>query len=137
MVSSRFMLPEKLPVSFLNHFSPGLFCPTVPHSRKQKIPGRNCRSSLFRGLNPSFRFLYGTQRFRRLFSVLQGTFYSVLSVSSLSSGITEILSSSSCFWSTSEGASIIRQDASLIFGKAMTSRMLSAPTISMITRSRP
>ena len=51
--------------------------------------------------------------------------------------VKRIASSSSCFFSTVSGAFIIISDASFTFGKAMTSRMVSAPTISMTTRSRP
>lgn len=46
-------------------------------------------------------------------------------------------SSFNCFSSTVFGASVIRQDASFIFGNAITSRMDSAPTISITIRSRP
>lgn len=56
---------------------------------------------------------------------------------SFSSSVTAICNSSSCFASTGAGASDMRQEASFTFGKAITSRMLSAPTISMITRSKP
>ena len=54
-----------------------------------------------------------------------------------SSSETSIPSSSSCFASTGVGASVIRQEASFTFGKAITSRMLSQPPISITTRSRP
>ena len=46
-------------------------------------------------------------------------------------------SSSICFSSTTSGAFIMRSEASLTFGKAMTSRMVSAPAISIARRSRP
>ncbi len=45
--------------------------------------------------------------------------------------------SSSCFCSTVEGAPIIRSWAFLFMGKVMTSRMLSSPVSSMISRSTP
>ena len=48
-----------------------------------------------------------------------------------------IPSSSSCFASTTFGASLIRQDASLILGNAITSRMESSFAISIISRSSP
>jgi len=43
----------------------------------------------------------------------------------------------SCSTLTREGASVRRQDAFWVFGKAMTSRMESAPVMSMIKRSKP
>lgn len=46
-------------------------------------------------------------------------------------------SSSNCFRSTPEGASVIRSDASFTFGNAMTSRMESACTICITIRSKP
>ena len=46
-------------------------------------------------------------------------------------------SSSSCAASAGVGASVMRQDASLIFGNAITSRMLSCFAMSMTRRSRP
>ena len=45
--------------------------------------------------------------------------------------------SSSCFCSTVLGAPIIRSWAFLFMGKVMTSRMLSSPVSSMISRSTP
>ena len=45
--------------------------------------------------------------------------------------------SSSCRSSTPDGASVIRHDADVVFGKAMTSRMESRPAMSMIIRSIP
>ena len=50
-----------------------------------------------------------------------------------------IFNDSSLSWSglTSEGASLMRQAAFSVFGKAMTSRIDSAPAMIMIRRSRP
>ncbi len=48
-----------------------------------------------------------------------------------------ILSSSSCFCSTKEGAPIIRSWAFLFMGKGMISRMESSPASSMTMRSTP
>ncbi len=59
------------------------------------------------------------------------------SINYLFSSLISIPNSTSCLGSTIEGASVIMQDASFTFGNAITSRMLSAPTISMTTRSRP
>ena len=53
------------------------------------------------------------------------------------SAFTSSPSSSSCFASAGVGASVIRQEASLIFGNAITSRMLSCFAMSMTRRSRP
>ena len=46
-------------------------------------------------------------------------------------------SSSSCAASTPDGASVMRHDADVVLGKAMTSRMESRPAMSMIMRSSP
>ncbi len=48
-----------------------------------------------------------------------------------------ICTSSSCFWDTVVGASIIRSWAVLFMGKVMTSRMDSSPHSSMTIRSMP
>lgn len=48
-----------------------------------------------------------------------------------------ISNSSSCFSSTTFGASVIKQDASLILGNAITSLILSSFAISIIKRSKP
>ena len=54
-----------------------------------------------------------------------------------SSVTTSSPSSSNCFVSAGVGASVIRQDASLIFGNAITSRILSCFAISITRRSSP
>jgi YD repeat-containing protein len=46
-------------------------------------------------------------------------------------------SSSNCFLSTVEGASHIRSCALCVFGKAITSRIESSPSINIIRRSKP
>src|SRR2546430_1499972 len=48
-----------------------------------------------------------------------------------------IPSSSSCFGSTGDGASLIRSCPRAVFGKAMTSRSDSARAISIAMRSKP
>ena len=53
------------------------------------------------------------------------------------SSLKQIASSSSCFWSTTLGASVIGQEASFTLGNAITSRMLGALLMSMIILSRP
>ena len=54
-----------------------------------------------------------------------------------SSTFSLMCTSSSCFCSTVEGAPIIRSWAFLFMGKVMTSRMLSSPVSSMMSRSTP
>lgn len=62
-------------------------------------------------------------------------FYS--SVVSSSTSEISMPSSSNCTGSTMSGALVIRSDASFTFGNAITSRILSAPVISIIRRSKP
>ena len=50
---------------------------------------------------------------------------------------TLMCSSSSCDWSTSEGAPSIRSDIDCVFGNAITSRMLSVPPSIITMRSMP
>ena len=58
-------------------------------------------------------------------------------VSCYSSIFRAMCTSSSCFCSTRLGAPIIRSWAFLFMGKVMTSRMLSSPVSSIISRSTP
>src|SRR2546422_10589828 len=52
-------------------------------------------------------------------------------------GTTLMFSSSSCDWSTSEGAPSMRSDIDCVFGNAITSRMLSVPPSIITMRSMP
>lgn len=51
--------------------------------------------------------------------------------------IVSIHSSSNCFASTGPGACVIRHEASLTLGNAITSRILSSPNICITSLSRP
>ena len=101
-----------------------------------------------------FRFYLVSDLFR--FRILCFRFYSVSDFNSASDFIlfqipvygSEIIYSSagrssamlrslSCTGSTTSGAPLMRSAASLFLGKAMTSRMLSAPVRSMTKRSTP
>ena len=69
--------------------------------------------------------------------LLVGLFYSPFFYTHYSLIWMAICTSSSCFWETVVGASIIRSWAFLFMGKVMTSRMDSSPVKSMISRSTP
>ena len=58
-------------------------------------------------------------------------------LSSSSTSIVSIDNSSNCFASTAVGASVIKHDASLTLGNAITSRMLSSPVICITSLSSP
>ncbi len=86
------------------------------------------KADLQSGVVPAFLKLAGCEPFEFPDYVVQ--FHS-------SAGAKASCSSSSCFWSSAEGASSITSRPLLFLGKAMQSRMLSRPAKRLTQRSRP